>query len=342
MRVFASLRTTLTVCARMPQADKGHAETFQELRPLLLSIAYRMLGSVASAEDIVQDAFFRLDRATRGGTVIESPKAYLSAVVTRLAIDELRSARVRREEYVGTWLPEPLLTDEPDHIEFADPAAHVEAAETLSMAFLLVLDRLNPVERAVFLLHDVFGYGYAEIAAIVGKREEACRQIAVRARGHVREERPRLDLDRRERDELAGRFFDAMTAGDVDGLARMLAADVVVHGDGGGKAPQWTTAIVGIDRVARLLAGLAGQIGDARLQVERHQINGQPGAVLRDPEGRVTNAFVLDILDGQVQTFRSIINPDKLHHLGPVADVRALMRETRRSQCRRARSRSDA
>jgi RNA polymerase sigma-70 factor, ECF subfamily len=296
-----------------------------ELRPLLFSIAYRMLGSVASAEDVLQEAFLRFDRATGDGTPIDSPKAYLSAVVTRLAIDELRSARVRRESYVGTWLPEPLVTDSP-----VDPAAHAEAAETLSMAFLLVLDRLNPVERAVFLLHDVFDYEFAEIAPIVGRSEANCRQIAVQARRRVHDEKPRLDASRRDRAAVADRFFRALTAGDIDGLTRLLAADVVVHGDGGGKAPQWTQAIVGPDRVGRLLAGVGRQIAELGLTVEQREVNGGPGAIFRDRDGRLTNVFSLDILDGVVQTVRSVINPDKLRHLGPVADTRALARQLAR------------
>jgi RNA polymerase sigma-70 factor (ECF subfamily) len=307
----------------MPSADRsGAADSFQELRPLLFSIAYRMLGSVASAEDIVQESFVRFDRASSDGTPIDSPKAYLSAVTTRLAIDELKSARVRREHYVGTWLPEPLVTDSD-----IDPAAHVEAAETLSMAFLLVLDRLNPIERAVFLLHDVFGYGYDEIAGIVDRSEANCRQIAVRARRHVRAQKPRLDADRREREEVARRFFEAMTTGDIDGLQDLLAADVVVHGDGGGKAPQWMEAIVGVDRVGPLLVGVGRQVAQAGLVIESRRINGQPGAIFRTSDGQITNVFVLDVLDGLVQTVRSVINPDKLRHLGPVVDVRALARE---------------
>ncbi|MFL5755309.1 MAG: RNA polymerase sigma-70 factor [Chloroflexota bacterium] len=301
------------------------ADVFEELRPLLFSIAYRMLASVASAEDVLQEAFLRFDAAVREGTAIASPKAYLSAVVTRLAIDELRSARVRREAYVGTWLPEPLLTDTTNEVAI-DPAAHAEAAETLSMAFLLVLDRLNPVERAVFLLHDVFGYEYAEIAPIVGKSEVNCRQIAARARRQVQGEKPRLDASRRARHDVAQRFFSAMRSGDVDDLARLLAADVVVHGDGGGKVPQWSQAIVGVDRVTRLLAGVGRQIGELRLTIEPHDVNGQPGAVIRDADGHVTNVFSLDIRDGQVQTIRSVVNPDKLRHLGEVADVRAMAR----------------
>jgi RNA polymerase sigma-70 factor (ECF subfamily) len=297
------------------------AETFAELRPLLFSIAYRMLGSVGDAEDVVQDAFLRHRDASAAGTPVESPKAYLSAVVTRLSIDHLRSARVRRETYPGEWLPEPILADRDD-----DPAAAAERADTLSMAFLLVLERLSPVERAVFLLHDVFGYGYDEIAPIVGKSEANCRQLALRARRHVDAEKPRFEASRRQRDELAERFFAAVVDGDVEGLVRLLAADVVVYGDGGGKAPQWTQPIVGADRVARLLAGLGRQLREHAISLERAQLNGQPGAIFRDPDGKITNVFVLDVAGGVVQTVRSVINPDKLHHLGPVADVRALMR----------------
>jgi len=206
-----------------------------ELRPLLFSIAYRMLGSVGDAEDVVQEALLRYDEAEG----FESPKAWLTSVVTRLAIDQLRSARARRETYVGEWLPEPLVNGDDD------PAAHAEQADTLSMAFLLLLERLTPVERAVFLLHDVFAYRYDEIAGLIGRSEANCRQLGVRARRHVEAEKPRFEASRHERDELAARFFAAVQDGDVDELVGMLAADAVVVGDGGGKAPQWATPIVG-------------------------------------------------------------------------------------------------
>jgi RNA polymerase sigma-70 factor, ECF subfamily len=300
--------------------------TTQDLRPLMFSIAYRMLSSVGDAEDVVQEAFLRYERAQAGGEKIESPKAYLSAVVTRLAIDHLRSARVRRERYVGQWLPEPLLTDD----GAGDPAAHAEQADSLSMAFLLLLERLSPVERAVFLLHDVFGYGYDEIAPIVGKSEANCRQLATRARRHVESEKPRFEASRRERDELAARFFAAASDGDLDGLVELLAADVVVYGDGGGKAPQWGRPIVGADRVGRLFANLGRQMVELGISIRPEQVNGQPGAVVLDPEGRVVNVLSLEIVDGAVQTVRSVINPDKLHHLGPVADAWALLRSRRR------------
>jgi RNA polymerase sigma-70 factor (ECF subfamily) len=313
------------------------AEVFADLRPLLFSIAYRMLGSVASSDDILQEAYLRFDRACQAADAgesrpIDSPKAYLSAVVTRLAIDELRSARARRETYSGIWLPEPVMTDTDSPLipPQTDPQAHAEAAESLSMAFLLVLDRLNPVERAVFLLHDVFGYDYAEIAGIVDRSEVNCRQIAARARKRVREEKPRLDADRARRDETARRFFEAMTSGDMDRLVGLLAHDVVVYGDGGGKAPQWSVPITGIERVSKLVIGLGHQIANYGVTLEARSINGQPGAILRTANGEITNIFSIDIADGRVQTIRGVINPDKLRHLGPVADVRALAAQAHR------------
>lgn len=302
----------------------AETETFESLRPLMFAIAYRMLASVSDAEDVVQDAFLRYRRALDDGVAIESLKAYLSAVVTRLSMDHLRSARVRRERYVGVWLPEPLLTDEDD-----DAASAIADRESLSIAFLLVLERLSPVERAAFLLHDVFDYGYDEVATIVGKTETNCRQIVTRARRRIRAERPRFDTSPDERGRLADRFFAAVNDGDLDGLTRMLADDVVVYGDGGGKAPQWSAPITGVDRVARLFAGLGRQMREIGLRVELRSVNGQPGAAVRDPEGRLVNVFALDIHDGAVRTIRSVINPDKLRHLGPVADVRALARTRR-------------
>jgi RNA polymerase sigma-70 factor, ECF subfamily len=298
-------------------------DVFTELRPLLFSIAYRMLGSVSDAEDVVQDAYLRFHRAVDEGTEIESPKAFLSATTTRLAIDHLRSARVRRETYVGQWLPEPLLTDR----VAPDPAQDAAESDSLSMAFLLVLERLNPVERAVFLLHDVFAYDFAEIARIVGKSVENCRQVAVRARRHVNEQRPRFEASRQQRDRLADRFVAALSEGDVDGLVDLLAQDVVVSGDSGGMRPSWPREIIGREKVLRLLAGLAAQmqaVGGIRL--ERAEVNGQPGALVRDAAGALVNVFSFDIADGEVQAIRSVISRDKLRHLGPLADVDALRR----------------
>jgi RNA polymerase sigma-70 factor (ECF subfamily) len=195
------------------------------------------------------------------------------------------------------------------------------------MAFLLLLERLSPVERAVFLLHDVFDYGYDEIAPIVRKSEANCRQLATRARRHVREQKPRFDASRRQREELADRFFAAVGDGDVGGLVELLAADAVVYGDGGGKVPSWPRPIVGRERVAKLWAGVGGQARDLGLGLRRVEINGHPGAMFLDRSGRLVNVVTLDIAEGLVQAVRSIINPEKLRHLGPLADVRALGRE---------------
>ena len=232
---------------------------------------------------------------------------------------------MRRETYVGEWLPEPLLTDGD-----ADPEHAVVDADSLSMAFLLVLERLSPVERAVFLLHDVFGYDFAEVARIVDRTPDNCRQIGVRARRHVTEHAPRFETSRAERDDLAQRFLAAFTDGDVDGLVELLAADVVVQGDGGGHQPSWPNAIVGRDKVARLLVGLAADIRRLGVSVRPTEVNGQPGATIHAADGGLINVITVDIADGQVQTLRSVINPDKLHHLGPLADRRALLEQRAR------------
>jgi RNA polymerase sigma-70 factor, ECF subfamily len=297
---------------------------YEELRPLLFSIAYRMIGSVSEAEDIVQESFLRIHRAEAEGTKIESPKAYLSAVTTRLSIDHLRSARVRREQYVGQWLPEPLLTD-----PAPAAAAHAETADSLSMAFLVLLESLTPVERAVFLLREVFDYGYGEIARIVERTEDNCRQLYVRARRHVDEGRPRFEASRQQRDELARRFFAAAEQGDTEALVEMLAADAVVYGDGGGRAPSWPKPIYGRERVARLMAGAVTQAKELGASIQPIEVNGQPGVMFADEDGRIAVVMSVDIADGVVQTIRSVINPDKLAHLGPVADVRAILRRNR-------------
>jgi RNA polymerase sigma-70 factor (ECF subfamily) len=299
-------------------------EEFEGLRPLLFAIAYRLLGSVAEAEDAVQEAWLRYAASPVRPA---SPRAYLSAVVTRIAIDVLRSARVRREEYVGSWFPEPLLTD-----PYADPERAAELADSLSMAALLLLERLTPAERAVFVLREVFGFGFAEIAAAVDRSEAACRQLAVRARRHMDAGRTRFAADRRERDELAGRFFDAFRDGDVGGLRELLAADVQLVGDGGGKAPNWGRPIVGDEAVARVLASIAGPFVRVGVVVQPRAVNGQPGAIVRDRDGRVFSTIVLDVLDGRIQTIRSVINPDKLGHLGPVADAWAVVREVQEAR----------
>jgi RNA polymerase sigma-70 factor (ECF subfamily) len=303
------------------KAKHDVAEAYVDLRPLLFAIAYRMLGTVSEAEDAVQETFVRYQRALSDGAAVESPKAWLSAVVTRLAIDHLKSARVKRETYAGEWLPEPLVTDE----GAGDPADIAEQADSLSMSFLVLLERLTPVERAVFLLHDVFDYTFAEVGRIVKRTPATCRQHAVRARRFIADNRPRFDASGAERDELVSRFVAAAGRGEVDGLIELLAKDVVVHGDGGGKVPQWYAPIVGADKVARLFARMGIQMRAMGATLEQHRINGQPGVVFRGPHGGVFSVMSFEVVDGRVAIIRSVVNPDKLRHLGPVESLREVM-----------------
>jgi RNA polymerase sigma-70 factor (ECF subfamily) len=288
------------------------AEEFERLRPLLFGIAYRILGSVTGAEDAVQETWLRWDAFA---TPPASTKAFLSAVVTRISIDVLRSARAQRETYVGPWLPEPLLTD-----PYEDPARAAELADSLSTAALLLLERLSPLERAVFVLREVFGFSFAEIASAVGRSETACRQLAVRARHHMDDGRPRFEADRAERDALAARFFDALCDGNVDELRQLLAADVQAIGDSGGKAPALAKGVSGADNVARVLASIFSRLTAIDATVQPREINGQPGAIVHDRDGKVVNTFTIDVLDGQIQTIRFVLSPDKLTHLGAVVD----------------------
>ena len=300
----------------------AHEELLEELRPVAFGISYRMLGSVAEAEDVVQEALLRLHDALRRDERIESPRAYLATVATRLSIDQLRSARVRRETYVGEWLPEPLVSDSHE-----DPARQAELADSLSLAFLVLLESLSPEQRAALLLHDVFDYGYSEIAEIVGKSADNARQLAARARRHVEERRPRFEASREQRDELARRFFAAVREGDVGELEAMLAKDVVLHGDGGGNVPAIARALHGSRRVARTLGAWIRQGARiAGVEVREVDVNGQPGALLLAGDGSLISVWSLDIADGHIQGIRSIVNPEKLGHVGPVADVRALLR----------------
>src|SRR3954447_16748211 len=279
-----------------------------------------MVGSVSDAEDLVQEAFLRLHREEQEGADIESPKAFLTTVVTRLSIDHLRSARVRREEYVGEWLPEPLLVD-------ADPgpADQAEMSDTLSLAFLVLLESLSPLERAVFLLHEVFGYSYGEIADVVDKSEDNCRQIAVRARRAVDAGRPRFDPSEEERKRVAERFFTAL-AGEAADIAAVLSEDVVMHGDGGGKVPALARALQGADRVARMWRNWAKQGQRVGATIEFATVNGQPGGVLRTADGKVISVVAVKVTDGKVSEIFSIVNPEKLRHVGQVADLAELMR----------------
>jgi RNA polymerase sigma-70 factor (ECF subfamily) len=294
---------------------------FDELRRPAFAIAYRMLGRVSEAEDVVQEGFLRLHRARVGGERIESPRAYLSTVVSRLALDQLRSARVRRETYVGEWLPEPLVTS-----AAGDPAGAAETADSLSLAFLVLLESLSPEQRAAFLLHDVFDEPYDRIAEVVGTSEQNARKLASRARRHVKERRPRFESSREQREQLATRFFAAAEAGDLHGLEQLLAHDVVFRGDGGGKAPAAARAVHGRARVARaMIAGLRTVARFGGVTTRREEVNGQPGALFFDAEGRLITVAILDIAEGQIQGVNAIVNPDKLQHLGPVGDLRALL-----------------
>jgi RNA polymerase sigma-70 factor (ECF subfamily) len=297
-----------------------------QLRPGAFAIAYRMLGSVSEAEDVVQEALLRVHQALDAGEQIASPRAFVATVTTRLAINELRSARVRRERYVGEWLPEPIITDGQD-----DPARHAETADSLSLALLVLLESLSPEQRAVLLLHDVFDYGYPEITAIIGKSEDNVRQLATRARRHVKQRRPRFHTTREQRDELAQRFFAAVEQGDLAGLEALLAHDVKLTGDGGGKVPTLARTLRGRNRVARTLINGIRQLtrrlpGTSLRLVE---VNGGPGALFLDSQQRLIGVWALDIPGGQITSISSIVNPDKLSHLGPVADFTSLLRPAR-------------
>jgi RNA polymerase sigma-70 factor (TIGR02957 family) len=297
-------------------------ELLKELRPVAFAIAYRMLGSVSEAEDVVQEALLGLHRALEAGKQIESPRDFVATVTIRLAIDELRSARVRREKYVGEWLPEPIITDGHD-----DPARRAEMADSLSLAMLVLLESLSPEQRAVLLLHDVFEYGYPEIAAFVGKSQDNVRQLATRARRHVKQRRPRFQTTREQCEELARRFFQAAEHGDLAGLEALLAHDVELTGDGGGKVPALVRTLRGRGRVARTLidwARLAARAPGA--SVRPVEVNGGPGALFLDAQQRLIAVVALEIADGQITNINAIVNPDKLTRLGPVADFRSLLR----------------
>jgi RNA polymerase sigma-70 factor, ECF subfamily len=277
--------------------------TAEDLRPLMLSIAYRMVGSFSEAEDLVQDAYERLAREEH----VESPKAWLSTVVTRLSIDHLRSARVRREQYPGTWLPEPVL---------ADPAPDAAIrSESLSMAVLVLLESLTPVERAVFVLREAFDYGYDEIAEIVGKTEDNCRQLAARARRHVDERRPRFEPSREQRDELMKRFIAALEEGETEPLVALLAEDAAFYGDGGGKAPQIWEPVTGAEAIARMLAGFRRVAVRRGYSVRPAEVNGQPGMLGFDEGGTLIAAMSFESSDGAIHAIRSVVNPDKLAYI---------------------------
>jgi len=309
----------------MPATD-----LYEELRPRAFAIAYRMLGSVSEAEDVVQEAFLRMHQTEQRDEQIASPRAYIATLVTRLAIDQLRSARVRRERYVGEWLPEPLVPD-------PSPAEQAETADSLSLAFLVLLESLTPPQRAAFLLREVFSYPYPEVAEILDTDVDSARQHVARARNRVRQRRPRYVASRAQREELARRFFAAAEQGDLRSLEALLAQDVALHGDGGGKVPALGRPLNGRERVARTLLVGMSTLQRLGIRVRLAVVNGQPGAMAFDSQDRLVAVLGLDIADGQIQSIHSIVNPDKLRHFGQVGDLNALVRADRWNRRRRDR-----
>jgi RNA polymerase sigma-70 factor (TIGR02957 family) len=300
------------------------SDLYGEQRPRAFAIAYRMLGSVSEAEDVVQEAFLRVHQTLGRDERIASPRAYIATLVTRLAIDQLRSARARRERYVGEWLPEPLVTD-------PTPAEHAETVDSLSLAFLVLLESLSPRQRAAFLLREVFEYPYPEVAEIVGTDVDSARHLVARARGQVRARRPKYHASRRQRDELAERFFAAAERGDLRALETMLAQDVALHVDGGGKVPAQPRPVHGRERVARALSAGMPKLARYGVRIQVTEVNGQPGAIAVDARDRLVGVMALDIAEGQIQTIHSVANPDKLRHLDRVGDLGAPPRAGGRS-----------
>ncbi|QKW36312.1 RNA polymerase sigma factor SigJ [Actinomadura sp. NAK00032] len=296
------------------------SDPYVDLRSRAFAIAYQMLGSVGEAEDVMQEAFLRLHRTQRDGETIASPRAYIATLVTRLAIDQWRSARARREQYVGEWLPEPLAAD-------PSPGEHAETADSLSLAVLVLLETLTPQQRAAFLLREVFDYPYTEVAEIIGTDVDTTRHLVARARRRVRERRPRYHATRQQQRRLAGRFFAAVEHGDLPALEELLAQDVAMHGDGGGRVPALGRPLNGRQPVARVLAAMAPLLARAGgVRFDLTKVNGQPGALVFDTRGLLVAVMALDITDGHIQTIHSIVNPDKLQHFGRVGNLGDLVR----------------
>lgn len=281
-----------------------HLAHFEEHRRFLFSIAYRMLGSVMDAEDMVQETFLRWGQAS--DQEVASPRAYLATIITRLCINHLNSARAKREEYVGAWLPEPLIT-----AQSPDAVAESRMAESLSMAFLILLESLSPVERAVLLLRDVFDYDYAEIAGMLGKSEANCRQILRRARQRLTNRRTRFDTSPEQQEQLMQRFTHAAAAGDMEGLLALLAEDITFWSDGGGKAAATMRPVHGRESVARLIVGALRKLAPPDRIARLLEVNGQPG-VINYVNGWPQSVVILDTIDDQVQTIYVITNPEKL------------------------------
>lgn len=288
------------------EASMSSLDAFNQHRRLLFNIAYRMLGTVTDAEDMVQETFLRWQQTPQ--TTVQSAKSYLATTITRLCIDYLRSARVRREQYVGPWLPEPLLTQ-----QASDPAEQVELADSLSMAFLVMLERLSPTERAVFLLREVFEYDYSEIAQIVGKSAENCRQILTRSRQHIATQRPRFPVSPQQQEQITAQFLDASTKGNLQGLLSLLAQDITLWSDGGGQVAAALKPIHGAMKVARFMLAIRSKwlpTSSAHLV----EINNQPGILLRT-ETDIHSVMTFDIVDGYIQSIYSVRNPEKLKRL---------------------------
>jgi RNA polymerase sigma-70 factor (ECF subfamily) len=293
------------------ELEQMRLAAFEQYRGLLFSIAYRMLGSVTDAEDMLQETFLRWEGASEDD--IRSPRAFLVTIVSRLCINHLQSARVRREEYVGQWLPEPIVTD-----PASDPMENALLGESLSMAFLVLLERLTPAERAVFLLRDVFEYEYSEIASVLGQSEVNCRQILRRARKHVDAARPRFPASPQKQVDLLERFLQAVGGGDLAGLVSVLSHDVVLHTDGGGKASAVPNLIHGADHVARAILGGTRKFAPANLAPRIAQINGEPGIVLY-LDGKPYSVFTMDAFEERIQAIYFVTNPEKISHLPDMA-----------------------
>ncbi|MBB3724513.1 RNA polymerase sigma factor SigJ [Nonomuraea dietziae] len=301
------------------------SDLYGELRPRAFAIAYQMLSSVSEAEDVVQEAFLRMHHTLQRGEPIASPRAYIATLTTRLAIDQLRSARVRREHYVGEWLPEPLVTG-------PTPAEHAERADSLSLAFLVLLENLSPHQRAALLLREVFDYPYTEVAEIIGTDVDSTRHLVARARNHVQKHRPRYHATRRQREELAQRFFAASEQGDLSALEELLAQDVALHVDGGGNVPALGQPVNGRECVAGTVLAVRAAFARLGVRIRLTEVNGQPGAMAYDTQDRLVGVMGLGIADdGRIQTIHSIVNPDKLRHLDQVSDLGARLRAQRRS-----------
>ena len=304
--------------------SESTSELYGELRPRAFAIAYQMLGSVSEAEDVVQEAFLRLHKTLQRDEQITSPRAYIATLATRLAIDQLRSARARRERYVGEWLPEPVVTE-------PTPAEHAETVDSLSLAFLVLLESLSPQQRAAFLLREVFEYPYPEVAGIIGTDVDSARHLVARARAHLRERRPRYYASRRQREELAQHFFAAAEQGDLQALEAMLAQDVALHADGGGKVPALARPVNGRERVVRTLSAGMSALARHGVRLQLTEVNGQPGAMAFDAQDRLVGVMGLDIAEGQIQTIHSVANPEKLRHVDRTGRLGALLRTGRRS-----------